>query len=61
MDENLVVIEVKSIKRATENNFVQLKNDIKKLKEFIGNAGYYRGIMFIFGNANRGIREIRES
>ena len=59
MDKNLVVI-VKSIKGAAENNFGQLKNDIQKLKKFIDSAGYYKESCSSLVIQTEVIRKIRE-
>ena len=50
MDENLVVIEVKSIKGSERTD--ELENDVKTLRGFIDKAKYFRGIMLIYGDDN---------
>lgn len=49
MDQNLIVIEVKPYRNG---NIKGMEEDVEKLNGFIKNAGYYRGIMYIFSNEN---------
>lgn len=57
MRDNLVIIEVKSIK----NNRRKIEKDFETIKNFISKANYYRGIMLIFGeNRARSEEKIRE-
>ncbi len=51
MEKNLVLIEVKPITAYLP----YIKNDIKKLKLFIKNYKYFRGILLIYGNDNDGL------
>lgn len=48
MEQNLVVIEVKTVNVKDKIN--ELRKDFGKLKMFISNANYYRAIMLIYGN-----------
>jgi hypothetical protein len=47
---NLVVIEVKPV--TVKDKIEKLREDFKKLKRFISEANYYRGIMLIYGSGN---------
>jgi hypothetical protein len=50
MDQNLVVIEVKSV--TVKDHIKELRKDFDKLKMFIFEPKYYRAIMLIYGNVN---------
>ncbi|NOZ58116.1 MAG: hypothetical protein GXO66_00835 [Euryarchaeota archaeon] len=47
---NLVVIEVKSIK--VEKRINELRKDLETLEYFLNEAEYYRGVMLIYGSVN---------
>ena len=52
MEQNLVVIEVKTLV-AVKGDMNKLGNDFRKLKRFISKeAKYYRAIMLIYGSVN---------
>lgn len=57
MDNNLIVIEVKSL--AVKDRIQDLRDDIKKLKGFLTlkKGAYYRGIMLIYGDGQHEIPE----
>ncbi|MCI0329666.1 MAG: hypothetical protein L0196_01760 [candidate division Zixibacteria bacterium] len=48
MAQNLAIIEVKP----ADVELKELGEDLKKLKGFVENANYYRGVMLIYGNNN---------
>ncbi len=50
MEQNLVVIEVKTV--LAKDHIKKLRDDFDKLKRFISEANYYRAIMLIYGNVN---------
>jgi hypothetical protein len=50
MENNLVVIEVKPV--TVEQNLNKLSKDLKNLKWFLEEAGYFKAIMLIYGNVN---------
>jgi len=60
MNKNLVVIEVKpaetSVKSTKQNNSIE--DDLTKLDAFINKAGYYKGIMLIYGEINNNTNKI---
>jgi len=49
-DNNLVVVEVKSIVRAKKEN--DLNADLEKLRLFLDEYNYYKAIMLIYGSEN---------
>jgi len=48
MEKNLIVIEVKILKKNTK-----LKYDVDKIKYFINEANYFKGIMLLFGDSEK--------
>ncbi len=51
MENNLVIIEVKSV-RNIEKNFSNLEKDLGKILDFIRQAKYQYGIMLIYSNGS---------
>ena len=55
MERNLAVIEVKSVEGAQRHNMKELRQDLEKLRFFINEGQYYRGIMLIYGDGTQDI------